>query len=118
MAKHRFTVALFLYLALIFGFSSLTHTPPLEHGKDKLAHTIEYTPVRFLTIGAILENRRRYCFPVLLLSLFLGTGVGALDELYQSFVPGRHSRIEDIAADAIGVAIGLALYLVVKARKK
>lgn len=118
MDKHRFTVALLLYLALIFGLSSLTHIPHIEHGKDKLVHTAEYIPVGFLLIGAILESKKRYSFSLLPLSLFLGAAVGALDELHQSFVPGRHSRIEDVAADVVGVAIGLVLYLVVKARKK
>jgi len=65
-----------------------------------------------------LESKKRYSFSLLPLSLFLGAAVGALDELHQSFVPGRHSCIEDVAADVVGVAIGLALYLAVKARKK
>jgi VanZ family protein len=35
--------------------------------------------------------------------------VGALDETYQMFTPGRTSDWKDLLADAIGAAVGLAL---------
>jgi hypothetical protein len=37
-------------------------------------------------------------------------GYGLSDEWHQSFVPGRYFSVADLEADAIGVALGIALF--------
>jgi VanZ family protein len=45
----------------------------------------------------------------MLLLVALGASVGALDEVYQSYVPGREMSVYDWYADIIGVTLGLLL---------
>jgi VanZ family protein len=39
--------------------------------------------------------------------------VAAIDEIYQSFVPGRLMSASDWCADALGLAIGMSVFLFV-----
>jgi VanZ family protein len=42
----------------------------------------------------------------LVITLIFGTLYGLTDEWHQSFVPERQASARDLAADAVGVAIG------------
>ena len=42
----------------------------------------------------------------------VGVSIGALDELLQSYVPGREMDLYDWFADAVGVAAGVGLCVV------
>jgi VanZ family protein len=39
---------------------------------------------------------------------------GFLDELHQAFVPSRNADSADLAADAIGAVIGVAIYALIR----
>ena len=47
-----------------------------------------------------------------------GTLLGVLDEFHQEFVGGRVSDPRDAAADAVGVALGIAVYWYWQRNKK
>jgi VanZ family protein len=60
------------------------------------------------SFGALVPNRRRVVFLVLL----LGTAYAASDELHQKFVPGRCADGFDFLADAFGLALSqTAVYI-------
>jgi VanZ family protein len=40
----------------------------------------------------------------------VGVSVAGLDEIYQSFIPGRMMSITDWYADALGVVLGVGLF--------
>ncbi len=73
-------------------------------GFDKLAHIGEYGLFCWLTLRSITRNGasvlswKRAFWVVIGLGLFAG-----LDEILQSFVPGRDSTVADFAADLIGI---------------
>lgn len=73
-------------------------------GFDKLAHMGEYSLFCWLTIrsitrqGATLLSWKSAASVVIGLGLFAG-----LDEILQSFVPGRDSTVADFAADLMGI---------------
>ena len=48
--------------------------------------------------------------------LAIGCTYGALDEWYQSFVPGRTPEIADWLADVAGVFLGCLIVALVRAR--
>jgi VanZ family protein len=44
---------------------------------------------------------------MLLAGFAASVAVGALDELHQTFLPGRHGQVSDIGFDAMGAALGV-----------
>jgi len=92
------------WAALIFTLSAI---PGLGTGLGtwdlvlrKLAHATEYAVLGVLLLRA--TGRMSVAF-------VLGTLYAVTDELHQSFVAGRHASPLDVAIDAAGVAVGLAL---------
>lgn len=93
------------WAALIFLLSSFEAPDVGSGGVDyavrKLAHLTEYA-----LLGALLVRATRRELPAFL----LGVAYAASDEAHQHFVPGRHATPVDVAIDAVGVALGVALY--------
>jgi VanZ family protein len=100
------------WAALIFWVSSKANPFPevprrlLE--QDKLLHAAAYAVLGALVRGALSGARLRP-WMALGLAVAVGTAYGASDEWHQSFVPNRSSDPADLAADAIGAAMGAAL---------
>ena len=93
-----------LWAAVIFAFSSV---PDLGTGLGtwdfvlrKLAHAAE-----FAVLGLLLVRALGRPWP----AFWLGAAYAVTDELHQSFVPGRVGSPLDVAIDAAGVAVGVAL---------
>jgi len=102
------------YVLLIFVVSSipsLTAPGPEFVPKDKIAHFVEYFILGILLfkgIGWTVSLSRSATFGFL---FAVGASVGALDEIYQSFVPGRMMSILDWYADALGIAVGCGVFV-------
>jgi VanZ family protein len=95
-----------VWAAVIFTFSSI---PSLSSGLGvwdevlrKGAHVTEYA-----IFGALLYRviRREP------LALAAGIAYAASDEIHQSFVRGRHASPVDVAIDAVGLALGMLIWL-------
>jgi VanZ family protein len=110
---------LFLYITLIFSLSSKSTVPGAASFNDKFLHVTEYSILAFLLWRSFLHDARDPVPGARVVSvLFAGLLLGALDELYQSTVPGRISSIFDWLADVAGI-IGMTtlLYLRYKYRR-
>ena len=101
----------FAWAAVIFAFSSI---PSLSSGLGewdtvlrKGAHVTEYA-----ILGALLYR----ALGVEALALAIGIAYAATDELHQHFVPGRHASPIDVAIDAVGVSLGMLVWLRVRSR--
>jgi VanZ family protein len=101
----------FAWAAVIFAFSSI---PSLSSGLGvwdtvlrKGAHITEYA-----VLGALLYRALEREAP----ALAAGIAYAATDELHQHFVRGRHAAPVDVAIDAVGVALGMLLWLRVRQR--
>jgi len=58
---------------------------------------------------------RSRSFLALLLTTLIGSAYGAIDEIHQYFVPGRHSNVWDWVANTLGSFLGaLALMVIMK----
>jgi VanZ family protein len=101
----------FAWAAVIFTFSSIPH---LSSGLGvwdtvlrKGAHITEYA-----VLGALLYRALGREAP----ALAVGIAYAATDELHQHFVRGRHASPVDVAIDAVGLALGMLIWLRVRQR--
>ena len=99
------------WAAVIFAFSSI---PSLSSGLGvwdtvlrKCAHVTEYAILGALLYRALGREA---------LALAIGIAYAATDELHQHFVRGRHASPVDVAIDAVGVALGMLVWLRVRQR--
>jgi VanZ family protein len=100
-----------LWAAVIFTLSSI---PSLSTGLGlwdtilrKGAHVTEYA-----VLGALLYRALGREVP----ALAAGIASAATDELHQHFVRGRHGAPIDVAIDAVGVALGMLVWLRLRGR--
>ena len=99
------------WAAVIFAFSAV---PSLSSGLGiwdtvlrKCAHVTEYA-----ILGALLYRAFEREVP----ALAAGVAYAASDELHQHFVRGRHASPVDVGIDAVGVALGMILWLRLRQR--
>src|SRR5919197_5330542 len=100
-----------VWAAVIFTFSSI---PSLSSGLGlwdtvlrKAAHLTEYA-----VLGALLYRAFEREAP----ALAAGIAYAATDELHQHFVRGRHGAPVDVAIDAVGLALGMLVWLRLRQR--
>ena len=101
----------FAWAAVIFAFSSI---PSLSSGLGvwdtvlrKGAHVTEYAILGALLYRALGREA---------LALAIGIAYAATDELHQHFVRGRHASPIDVGIDAVGVALGMLVWLRLRQR--
>ena len=94
-----------LWAALIFALSQV---PSLDSGLGiwdlvlrKLAHAAEYALLAALLLRALARTW---------LAFLIALAYAASDELHQHFVRGRAGTPRDVAVDAAGALIGLAVF--------
>src|SRR5947208_9507296 len=100
------------WAAVIFAISSIQS---LSSGLGvwdtvlrKGAHVTEYA-----ILGALLYRAFEREVP----ALAAGIAYAATDELHQHFVRGRHASPIDVGIDAVGVALGMLLWLRVRQQR-
>jgi VanZ family protein len=104
-----------VWALLIFILSSIPKLPLPELDldfKDKIAHTVAYAILGYLTARALFYQSR---FPgwrkkFLLFAILLGIVYGISDEIHQYFVPGRVADVGDLIADGVGVILGVMIF--------
>jgi len=119
----RYHLPVILYAAAIVVVSSIRDLRPPPTGIseiDKVAHFLEYAVFSWLTfrsfyhLGKTPNLRRTLLLSALFVSIF-----ALLDEIYQYFIPGRHSDWADFVVDVAGALVilaGLALFRSVRKR--
>jgi VanZ family protein len=106
----RLSLAVVAYVVLIFLVSSIPSlTVPGSRFlfTDKIAHLVEYSLLGALLYRAFGGRLGHSRWLELLFIVVIGASVGALDEVYQSFVPGRVMSVYDWSADVIGTTLGV-----------
>ena len=108
------SVVLLAYWALIFVG---THLPsarmPSLHASDKFYHFVAFAGLSFLLCWAIPSSRVSWG-KILVLAASIALTYAVLDELTQQFIPGRTCDIWDVAADSVGVLLGLITYTIAR----
>jgi VanZ family protein len=110
----RYWVPVLAYVGLIFVVSAQPRLrPPVSfHNADKFAHVVEYGILGFLLARALRGDApSRDPLRNGLIALGIGLAVGAVDETFQSIVPGRESSVRDFFADACGLVLAQLAWL-------
>jgi len=108
----RYAPALAL-MGVIFLLSAQSTLPRVESDLDvvlrKAAHLTEFGLLWWLWARALrpASDLRR----TVLMALAITLAYAFCDEVHQSFVPGRHPSPFDVAIDAAGIGVAVALWL-------
>lgn len=129
---------LFIWAAVIFGFSAKDATSSTEQSNivlkiismithiefdvnsfwavtetvvRKLAHFSIYTVLGFLAVNAFRFNINKRLILISIVFCFL---YAVSDEIHQYFIPERACRLYDIAIDTLGAALGVYVFSYVK----
>lgn len=87
-------------------------TRKLEPIIRKLAHFSIYTLVGFLLMTVVSTYQLK---EIKRIFISLGTGIlyASLDEIHQSFIPGRSAKVTDVCIDTMGVILGISVVVIV-----
>jgi VanZ family protein len=103
-----------LLVALIWILSSQSALPVPKGilGFDKLQHLLAYLALAVsIALWFSFEQRRYRPLRFFLLTVFVSSLYGAIDELHQFYVPGRDCNVWDWIADTLGAFLGSAAAL-------
>lgn len=97
-------------MGLIFFLSAQSTLPKVGNDLDvvlaKAAHMTEYGVLWVLWLVALPGLRPRAA----LFALAITLAYAASDEAHQSFVAGRHASAWDVAIDAAGIGVAVAIW--------
>jgi VanZ family protein len=105
---------LIVWLVLIFGLSSIPALSArsiikLPFQTDKVVHFVEYAIFAVLYYRGLSYGGVRIRLSAVIVVVLSGIGVAALDEMYQSYIPGRDSSAFDLAMDSAGIVAGTVI---------
>jgi VanZ family protein len=108
-------------MALIWTLSSFSlgalAVPEVSFG-DKAVHLLEFAGLAsLLTHAATATWPTRSAWRLVAVVTLIATAWGVLDEIHQSFVPGRSADLLDIVADQLGAWLGVSLFLLWRRRR-
>jgi hypothetical protein len=98
------------WMTAIFTASSRSDVGGLGQVPDWLTHGLAYLGLAVLVCRALAGGLRPLSAGGALLSAVLCSGYGILDEVHQSFVPGRDSSAADVGKDVGGSVLGAILF--------
>ncbi len=110
----RYWLPLLAYIATIFTVSAQPYLQPPLHfqNSDKIMHLLEYGGLGLLLFRLVHRQgsiqRKDVAALVVLLA---GMAIGAADETFQRFVPGRQSSVLDWLADSLGIGLAQVIGL-------
>ncbi|MBI5168520.1 MAG: VanZ family protein [Candidatus Eisenbacteria bacterium] len=110
----RYWLPVLAYVAIIFALSAQARLAPPLHfqNSDKVMHLLEYGGLGLLLSRAVRASMPgRAWVTTALVTVALGMTVGACDEVFQSFVPGRESSVFDWFADSTGMVFAQLAFL-------
>ena len=103
------------WMALIFLGSSIpsarvSQNSTLDFLVHKVAHLFEYAALYLLIYRGLIGGKSVFDKREIVVALFLVTLYGGSDELHQSFIPGRESRLGDVFIDFLGGLLGVGVW--------
>jgi VanZ family protein len=108
---YRTLPAVFLMGAIFHASSFTLPSKPSVALPDVTFHFVEFLALGLLTARMVTPGTERG-LPLrsLLLAFSIVLGFGLVDEIHQSFVPGRNPDWVDLLVDAVGGFLGILVY--------
>ena len=88
---------------------SVSSAWPSPDVRDPLVHAVEFAVLAALFYRLLASHLGLRTLAVWTVVAGLTLAYGAVDEMHQSFVPGRHASLADIGYDALGALASLFL---------
>jgi len=109
-----------LWATLIFFLSSIpslkaSDNPFIQNLINTLGHLTEYL-VLYLLINRSLR-KDNYTGNICKASAFASFWYAVLDELHQSFIPGRQMDAKDVLFDTLGIVVAICIQVIIKKNK-
>jgi VanZ family protein len=98
------------YAGFIFYLSHQPGSSVPSTVPDKPAHFALYAVFGVLLAVALTKRKGSTTMTRGLMAVFIGALYAFSDEWHQSFIPGRHADLADVAADIIGLIAGVTGY--------
>jgi VanZ family protein len=115
-AYHFLPVA--FYMGIIWFFSAQPYLGVTEEFHDslfilrKMVHVTEFAILTVLVWRALHKSFPYISLPITILwTIIIVLGAAAMDEVHQTFVPGRHGKVLDVVIDSMGMIIVLFAFL-------
>jgi VanZ family protein len=103
-------------MAFIFFASSVPGDQIPGHFWDKLVHLLVYAVLGVLFLVPLAEGRlSQVTTRAAAMAVGLSTLYGLFDEAHQAFTPQRSPDVQDLLADSLGAALGVAAILLLRA---
>ena len=100
---------------------SSTTLGTIEFAVRKAAHMTEYAILSTLLLRAFTIGRRRAGMkpaPTAIIGAWMASAAwAASDEIHQHFVPSRTASIKDVGWDAVGAAVGVIGFALIRGRR-
>ena len=99
------TISYILFISILSHMSSdgLPESSNSFSNQDKIFHLIEFFILGILIQLSFLERKFKAKNEIIFLTIIFGFSIACIDELHQSFVPGRHCSINDLYFDFFGI---------------
>lgn len=115
MKLFKYWLPVLTWMALIFLGSSIPSARVAQNGvldflAHKVAHLFEYAALYLLVYRALNQGKSAFDKREIIVALLLVTLYGGSDELHQSFIPGRESRLRDVFIDFLGGLLGVGVW--------
>ena len=106
------TISYILFISILSHISSdgLPESPNSFSNQDKIFHLIEFFILGLLIQLSLLERKFKAKNEIMFLTIIFGFSIACIDELHQSFVPGRQCSINDLLFDFFGIILSLINY--------
>ena len=107
-------VPVLVYVTIIFSLSAQPNLrPPLQFpNSDKFFHMLEYGGLGYLLARGVRAGARiRLALTAALIVAVLGGAIAASDEIFQGYIPGRDSSLQDWFADFTGLLLAQIVYV-------
>ena len=106
------TISYILFISILSHISSdgLPDSSNLFSNQDKIFHLIEFFILGILIQLSLLERKFKAKNEIMFLTIIFGFSIACIDELHQSFVPGRHCSINDLYFDFFGIILSFINY--------
>ena len=102
-------IALFIFYVSSLTFAQSTGGPPGIGYRALIYHITAFFFLAFFLAISLVKGKNR---SLIFLAVIISVLYAVLDEIHQSFVPGRGSSISDIFIDSLGIILASIFYII------